>query len=330
MSERIVVGLRPWLPWPLSQVPWWTEPIRAERLAAFRIGVAAVLLVDVLWTYLPHTDIYFGPGSLGSPEVFASHMRAPAWNWTLLANLTAAQIHLVLWGWVSAAVLLLLGILPRLSATVCWALALSVLNSNYYIHNAGDRLRSICLFMVMVAPCAAVWSMSAGRITRRAGQAPGGAGAVFVYPWPARLLFLQMTVVYYMSGLLKLDGSDWLRGETLYVLLGDISWTRYPFHTLPLPMILLRLSTWLVLFWEVTFPLLVLMPRLRPLALWFGVAFHIATGLTIEIGTFPLYALCFYLPLVPWERYIDRWRGARPPALAKGPEAIGVEMANES
>ena len=42
MSERTVVGLKPWLPWPLSRSPWWTEPVRAERLAVLRIGATSV------------------------------------------------------------------------------------------------------------------------------------------------------------------------------------------------------------------------------------------------------------------------------------------------
>src|SRR5205823_3952047 len=33
-----VVGLKPWFPWPLSRWRWLNEPVRAERLAALRIG----------------------------------------------------------------------------------------------------------------------------------------------------------------------------------------------------------------------------------------------------------------------------------------------------
>ena len=71
MGERLVVGLNPWLPPPLSRWKWWTEPVRAERLAALRIGVGIVLLFDVLVHYLPQVGDFFGAGSLGSPEIFA-------------------------------------------------------------------------------------------------------------------------------------------------------------------------------------------------------------------------------------------------------------------
>ena len=65
MSERTVVGLTPWLPWPLSRWPSWTEPVRAERLAAMRIALAGFLLLDQFLTYLPNLESFFGRDSLG-------------------------------------------------------------------------------------------------------------------------------------------------------------------------------------------------------------------------------------------------------------------------
>jgi hypothetical protein len=51
-------------------------------------------------------------------------------------------------------------------------------------------------------------------------------------------------------------------------------------------------------------------PRTRVVALWLGVAFHVGTGLQLELGMFGLHALCLYLPLVPWDRYADARRRA--------------------
>jgi hypothetical protein len=74
----------------------------------------------------------------------------------------------------------------------------------------------------------------------------------------------------------------------------------------------MRLLTWLVLAWELGFPLLVLMPRTRTAALLLGVAFHVGTGLALQLGPFPLYMLCLYLPLAPWERWADVRNVPRP------------------
>src|SRR5919202_6457019 len=106
---RRLIGLNPWLPWPLSRSAWWTEPVRAERLAALRIGVAAVLLLDVLGTYLPRLHDFFGPDSLGSPEVFAGGRGFLRWS-VLRGVHDPALIQGALMAWAAAAVLLLLGL----------------------------------------------------------------------------------------------------------------------------------------------------------------------------------------------------------------------------
>ena len=44
---------------------------------------------------------------------------------------------------------------------------------------------------------------------------------------------------------------------------------------------------------------------LRP-ALILGILFHLGTGVLLQIGAFPLYMICLYLPLAPWERWVGR------------------------
>jgi hypothetical protein len=75
-----VVGIRPWLPWPLRRWRWWTDPVPAERLAALRIGLALVLLFDIGFTYLPRHRDFFGRDSMGSPELFR-YWFEPPFDW---------------------------------------------------------------------------------------------------------------------------------------------------------------------------------------------------------------------------------------------------------
>src|SRR5260370_29213680 len=122
MSERTTVGLRPWLPWPLCDSPWWTQPVRAERLAALRIGVAIMLLVDVFTLYLPHADAFFGRDSLGSPAVFAPSALSLRWSLLRCVESPAAVTGaLVFWG--VSRTLLLLGGLPGFSAMMAGPLS---------------------------------------------------------------------------------------------------------------------------------------------------------------------------------------------------------------
>src|SRR5262245_38455872 len=125
-----VVGTRPCLPRFLGE--WLTAPVRAERLAALRIGFAAVLLVDILVTYLPFLKDYYGPGSLSWPDVFASRFESPYWHWSILRWLPDSWGPIIaLATWAIAAVALLVGWRAGIAAAIVWALSWSFLNSGY-------------------------------------------------------------------------------------------------------------------------------------------------------------------------------------------------------
>lgn len=297
MTNQNVVGLKPWLPPLLAQSPWWTEPIRAERLAALRIGIGAVLLLDILWLYLPRAGDFFGAGSLGSPEVFAGRLTV-GWRWSLLSGISdPSWLYAVLIVWALAAAGLMLGIYPRLCALLAWALALSVQNTNFYLHNSGDNVRQIALFYLMLSPCGAAWSIGSWWHSRdKINQPPA-----LIHPWAVRLLLVQLVAIYFVNGVYKLMGGDWRSGEVMHDVLANVAWTRFAYADLPLPPGAVAAMTWTTLVWELGFPLLILIPKLRAPTLWLGVLFHLGTAVLLPLGLFPIYMLCLYLPLVPWE-----------------------------
>jgi hypothetical protein len=341
-SERIIVGITPWLPWPLSACRWWTRPVRAERLAALRIGLSLVLLFDLLTTYLPTLHTFYGQDSLGQPSFFDYRFKAPRWNWSLLRGVQdPAVFRAALVIWVVATALLLVGWWTRVSVIIVWLLSVSFENLNPYNDNAGDQVRTIALFYLMLCPCGAAWSLDRlwGRwwasrpdhwLARFLARPPG---PVYVSPWALRLLLIQMAFIYCCNGLFKAFGPDWREGNSLYYVLNDLTLARWSYAEVPIPVALTRVLTKLVLYWEISFPFWLLLPwvvsglwkipafqsrltvilirflrRLRTLVLIFGVAFHLGIFAALELGGFGPYMICLYLPLVPWERWADRRR----------------------
>ncbi len=314
MSDRHVVGVQPWLPGFLGGLPWWNEPIRAERLAALRIGLAAVLLCDILLTYLPNVDRFFGVGSLGCPQALEMRQDLWRWNWSVLRGVEDVNVHrAALIAWAVSAATLLLGLCTRVSVIVAWVLAVSIRYTNIEIHNAGDTIRNIILFHLMLCPCGAAWSLDAW-LKKRALHAP--CSPVHVYPWAVRLLFVQLVVIYFFNGLYKLASPHWLAGDVLYWVLANPMWARWSYAELPTPDFVTQLATWITMAWELLFPLLVLRPRSRAFALWLGVVFHVGILVSMELGAFPLYMMCLYLPEAPWER-LAVFPCKAPPASAR-------------
>jgi uncharacterized membrane protein YphA (DoxX/SURF4 family) len=275
---------------------WLTTPVAAERAAALRIAVAAVLLTDILFLYLPGLRYLYSPGGFGDPAIFADQFAAPSARWSLLRMLPAT------WGpptlvciWIIAGVALLLGYRPRIAAFVCWLIAVSFLQANLYLHNGGDQLKLFLLLMLSFLPSDGRWAIRRHLLAR-------SPGPVLVQAWPLRLLMLQLTIVYFMNGYYKAMGPAWRDGSVMIDVANNPTWAHFSTDYMPIPDAALQALAWVTMIWELFFPLLVLMPITRKATLWIGVFFHVGTLIHLEVGWFPLYALCYYVPLVNWER----------------------------
>jgi hypothetical protein len=338
----MVRGLKPWFPWPLSRWRWLTEPVRAERLAALRIGVAFFMLLDVFSSFYLASSDYYGRNSLGEPSVYATRFE-DGLRWSLLKNVwEPSQVKLLMTLWVLASFFLLIGLFSRTCAAYSFAMSVSIAHSNSNIDNAGDNVRLLILFYLMLCPCGAAWSV-ASWLRRRfywtAARSEDGAfrglalvrraeplrTPVFVYPWALRLLFVQMMLIYECNGIAKSVGDTWHDGHSLYYVLCDLTLSRYSYAMFPLPLWMTQYMTWMVLWWEILFAPVMLVPwrtladllrRVpwvgrahvllrynREIFLCFGASFHLGIFLGMEIGGFPWYMLCLYLPLLPWERF---------------------------
>jgi hypothetical protein len=401
-GEKRIVGARPWLPWPFSAWRSWTDPVRAERLAALRIGLAFFLLLDVLTSFFPYVNDFYGPDSLtrfGDHDVFRYYAQAPRWNWSILRGLghptnliliLPVAVALTCWvmavllarvrdpepgkrasglivGWTILATIAVLGFWGRLdtlaepergtalgpgcliaagilwllgglaagldlwarrqskegggpsavtalswlwasgvlfwaawywlfgdwpiaglslrrlcgpwdndaaalwlfmialviallfmligfgtrwAVAVVWVLTLSFDNLNPYLENNGDTARCILMLYLVLTPCGAAWSLDDCRRRRRTGD----LRPAFVHPWPLRLLFLQMILLYFFNGVFKLFGSDWLDGESLHYVLANPTWSRISYLEYHPPLWVLQIATYVVLFWEAGFP----------------------------------------------------------------------------
>ena len=295
--EPRFVGVQPRLPGPLRRWNWLLRPIPAERMAALRIAVAVVALLDIGIGCVPQFETHFSESGLGGPNANPSRFRTGHHYWSLLRVLPAT------WGpaavmsvWAGAAASLLVGWRPTASALVCWACAVSFWNINYGLCNGGDQIRNSLFLAVAVGRTGAVWGVES---VRRGGR----AGPVLVPGWPAKVLLVQVACLYVFSAVYKLASPGWQSGYVMYFVNHDLEWSLTPNLSPYLPVFAHRLSSWLAIAWELAFPVLLAFRRTRTLCLGMGVAFHLITFFTLEVGHFALYSLAFYVLFVPWERW---------------------------
>ncbi len=352
-GDARILGLKPIYPWPLSRWTWLNEPVAVERVAALRIGLALVMLLDVFFTYYLSANDFFGPDSLGEPAFYKDRYRdgkpEGGQRWSLLRDdntrdpaSARERVKLLMGLWVAGSFLLLIGLGSRVSAVFCWAMSVSAGVSNDQIDNGGDTARTLTLFYLMMMPSGAAWSVEAWwrkhfywtRVRGEEGEFRGVAlvrreepstPPRYIYPWPLRLLFVQMMLIYLLNGLIKSMGDTWEKGTSLYFVLCDLTLARWSYAWWTLPFWMTKLLTQTVLWWELLVAPMMLIPwrtlanqvkriphagGLHVLLRWnreiflaFGASFHLGILLSMELGVFALYMLCLYLPLLPWERY---------------------------
>ncbi|MBK9975559.1 MAG: DUF393 domain-containing protein [Planctomycetes bacterium] len=275
---------------------FWTEPVAAQPLAAFRISIALIALVDTATSVLPYASRWFGAQSPNA-AAFGATYYLPNWPWSLLQIATDAGTARVLAACVIGfALLSLIGLLTRLSCVGLWT-TLSLLHAMApNTLNAGDLLLRVATFYLVLMPCGAAWSLDA-RLARR--------GTLVVAPWSLRLAQIQICFVYFFTAIEKLKGfgslatpGDWLGGSAVRLTLANAMIARWPwFHNMPLW--ISAPASWLTLGWELLFPVLVLWRRTRYAALAIGVILHVGIFATMEVTHFSFTTLAWYWLFVP-------------------------------
>ncbi len=301
---------------PVRSIARKVFSIDTRSLAAFRIAVALVLLVDLAQRarFLPenYTDLGVLPReavALDFPGTLPS-IHALGGSSGYEAGLFALSSLL--------AVMLLVGYRTRLATFFCWVLLDSLQRRNFMLLGAADNILTLMLFWSLFLPLGARFSIDA----RRAGaRSPPNACS----PASAALL-IQVACMYLFSGWLK-TGPEWtVDGSAIYYTLSHDYWAR-PLaefvRQYPEP---LRLLTPVVLWFERLGPLLLFLPvanayarTLMVLAFW---GFMLGLGSHVDLGLIPWASAVAMLPFVPgslWDRFGPLMSRSRP----MGPEPPG-------
>lgn len=174
----------------------------------------------------------------------------------------------------------------------------------------------IALAILSLSPSGRVLSIDAwlrrqrdAREGRRA--APWWTETSIYASWPLLLIMWILGLIYLSAANAKavVGGLDWLKGDTLqwYLIRDGLRWDAPlgvwigQFHPVAL------LLTWVTMWFEWTFFLVALMPRVRWFYVLAGIALHGGIYVTMKAPFFTfivLYAVC-----VPWASWIARVRG---------------------
>ena len=214
----------------------------------------------------------------------------PLFTWFFWSGSGVFWAHLAL---LFGLLALVFGLGGRFLVAAVWILDIGFLQRNYSLAFGADLIGAIfLLLMIGTQSCSELSILNVWRKKKKP------ASSDFFTPVFYRMIQIQLCVIYGYSGFEKLKGNSWWDGTALWtvfangqMVIADLTWIR----NFPLIIILVTFST--ILF-EVYFPALIWIRRLRPYLLFIGLGFHLAIGLSMALMNFALIMVSPYLLFV--------------------------------
>lgn len=221
------------------------KSVDPRRYAALRIAFGALAFGTILSLFWKSTFYYSGEGWL--PLAAFSKVTSP-YLWSVLKYFESPlSVHIFFILALLASLAMTIGWRSRLTTVLTFIGFVSIYNRNPAVDDGGDMVLRVMLFYLCLAPVGAAWSLDTYK--KKIPKEVAG--------WPLFLIQFQVCVIHFVTGLNQLQGSYWLRGDATSLILANPSYARFSFYFLRSILgmsIFLKIWTWVVLAWEVTFP----------------------------------------------------------------------------
>ena len=276
---------------------FWFAPTSAQPLGAFRIVFGGIVLLN-LAILANDLDAWFtDAGYLRGTE--ARELAGPSWSeagtvpkrWSpLQLDRRPGTVRLAFGITAVAAVLFTLGWRTRIMSMVMYAGMLAIHHANIQTASGADVLLVIVCFLMMLSPCGAAYSLDA----RRRARTLGGAYSALIAPWPQRLIALQISVVYFVTALIKAHGTSWSDGTALHFILNNGEARRFTLGLTAYPSVLNAMTLGAVVL-EFALAFLLWSRAARPAMILLGAMLHGGILLTVNIPIFGELMMASYL-----------------------------------
>jgi hypothetical protein len=159
-------------------------------------------------------------------------------------------------------------------------------------------ISSHVLLLLTVSGSGAVWSVDSWLKRRAAAEAGEPEPSRLAPVWPRRLISILLGVVYLGAAATKMHTTGYFSGDQMaYWMLTNLNFNNPIGEWLSLFPAFLVVSSYLVIFWEMTFLLACWQGWTRTVWLAFGYLFHLMTALLLGLIIFPIVYVTLYWSL---------------------------------
>lgn len=262
----------------------------SRQLAALRIALGMLTLLTLIGL-VGEIDFYYTDEGWLPLKTALSYQSANEWSLLqLFTTVSAVRAFFALM--ILCSLALIVGFKTRIVAWACFIGIASIQSRNWMNTYGGDAVLRLLLFYLALSKSGLSWSFD-----RRRSPSEELAPV-----WPLRLMQIQIALIYGSSGLAKLHGADWVSGDAIAMMLLNPVFARWDWVELlnigPINWGF-RTVTWLTLFWEVSFPILVFWKRSRPFVLALGLLLHLGIIVFLQLHWFGHIMIASYLAYAP-------------------------------
>jgi hypothetical protein len=272
-----------------------------RSLALMRVGIAVLLLIDLLVRWSSANDFYTDKGiftvkdflSISNWSTWSIHAINGSWEFQSLIFLISIIFVLML----------LVGYKTKVATLLSFILLLSLHHRNLIVIDKGDALLRVILFWGLFIPWNARFSIDS-IINKALKKLPDKFFSLGVTGY-----FVQICCLYAFASLYK-TGPEWTRDFTAgyYALSSDLYSFPMAHFVLAFPPVL-RVFTFCTRFLEITAPFLLFFPfytsLMRMAAVALLISMHAGFGATLLVGLFPLIDIVVLFGLIPslfWDK----------------------------
>ncbi|WP_437930970.1 HTTM domain-containing protein [Sorangium sp. So ce291] len=260
-------------------------PASARPLAALRIGLASVLLMQAALIAPIAPELYSrsgivqgqlldGSGAIGFPRIghlVSAFSRLGVGESSVIAGVGVLYV-LSLAG-------LLLGWRTRFSAACAWLVHFTLMMTAERTNYGADQFANIFLFYLVFMPSGAALSLD--RVFGRAPPEPSAAARLAL-----RVVQLHLCLVYLSSGVEKALGSAWWDGDAIWRTLMLPEYRRFDFSWLADHAWIAVAAGWMVLLVETGYPFFIWPRRTRRLWVAATVGLHLGIAVFMRLDIF--------------------------------------------
>ncbi|WP_326982145.1 HTTM domain-containing protein [Chryseobacterium sp. MYb264] len=243
--------------------------------------------------YFANRKYLFGNQGIVSYQTYKDIINFYKLNWLYVDFTEVNNVNIFCFLGISFGFLFMLGILQRFSVVLLSALLFLFKIRNIYILDGADNVISVILpfyLFIETQSLSSKYEFLKHKIYKRTSTISNILSVYFSYG-----IMIQICIVYFFSGLHKLEGKMWRDGTALYYILNsdDFSPTKFnSFFTSSI--ILVKLSTWFTIIFQLLFSIFILIKKTRCITIFIGILLHTGIFFLMKIDNFSFIMISCY------------------------------------